>query len=80
MNKKSTQVLSFKPEDRKKQGEKKLGKVRRKQKTNKQMIGCFISRSSMTDLAKQQVMDHFVEVVVLIAVVVELQLFVVVLA
>lgn len=62
---------------------KKMGKA--KEKTNKQMIGCFVRRSSMTDLGNPQVMNHFVvgEVVLIVVVVVvevERQLFVVVLA
>jgi hypothetical protein len=47
MNKRSTQIFSFKSEDLEKQEGKKMGKA--KEKTNKQMIGCSVRRSSMTD-------------------------------
>jgi hypothetical protein len=51
MNKKSTQILSFKPEDRAKQ-EGKDGE--RQEKTNKQIIGCFIIRWSKIDPREEQ--------------------------
>jgi hypothetical protein len=51
MNKKSTQILSFKPEDRAKQEGKDRG---RQEKTNKQIIGCFIIRWSTIDPREEQ--------------------------
>jgi hypothetical protein len=48
MNRRSTQILSFKSEDLEKQEGKKWGRQETK-KTNKKMICCWINRSFMTD-------------------------------
>lgn len=55
MNKRSTQILSFKSEDlaktrrKEKWGERPREKERKEKQTNKQLIGWLIRRFSMTD-------------------------------